>query len=72
VLLDPPRAGLDRKAIEALLRLEPKEILYISCNPVTQAANIAEFTGYQLVQVQPVDQFPHTPHIENIALLKRN
>lgn len=71
VLVDPPRAGLDQVAIEALLRLAPKEILYISCNPTSQAANIKELTGYEPISVQPVDQFPHTPHIENIVLLKR-
>jgi 23S rRNA (uracil1939-C5)-methyltransferase len=71
VVIDPPRPGLDATALEAILRLQPRQILYISCNPVTQASNIAQLVGYQLVKVQPVDQFPHTPHIENIALLER-
>lgn len=71
VLVDPPRAGLDANALQALLKLAPEKILYISCNPVTQAQNIKQLVGYRLLKLQPVDQFPHTPHIENIALLQR-
>ncbi|NGX27242.1 MAG: 23S rRNA (uracil-C(5))-methyltransferase RlmCD [Chlamydiae bacterium] len=73
VIVDPPRAGLDEKALSHLTKLAPKEILYISCNPKTQAANIAELAkvGYFLKILQPVDQFPHTPHIENIAYLQK-
>lgn len=72
VVVDPPRAGLSPKAIEHLLHCKPKEILYISCNPVTQAENLKILcqAGYQLVKVQPVDQFPHTLHIENISYLR--
>jgi 23S rRNA (uracil1939-C5)-methyltransferase len=74
VMLDPPRAGLDSKAMQRLKELKPLSILYISCNPVTQAANSQEFisAGYQLEAVQPVDQFPQTLHVENIALLKKS
>ncbi len=68
-IVDPPRPGLDSLALAALKRLQPHHILYISCNPTTQAQNIAELTDYQIIYVQPVDQFPHTPHIENIVLL---
>lgn len=73
VIVDPPRVGLDEKALFHLQKLAPKEILYISCNPKTQGPNIAQLTknGYQLIILQPVDQFPHTPHIENIALLQK-
>lgn len=73
VIVDPPRVGLDPKALLHLKRLAPKEILYISCNPKTQAPNIEELAkvGYRLKILQPVDQFPHTPHIENIALLEK-
>jgi 23S rRNA (uracil-5-)-methyltransferase RumA len=71
VLVDPPRAGLDARAIAALLKLAPQKIVYISCNPATQAENIRQLSGYRLIKLQPVDQFPHTPHIENIALLER-
>lgn len=71
VIVDPPRMGLGPNAIEPLINLNAKKILYISCNPKTQAEDILalEERGYRLQEVQPVDQFPHTPHIENIALL---
>lgn len=72
VMVDPPRAGLDDQAIQNLLQLMPPKILYISCNPKTQAANLEKLTGYRLAVVQPVDQFPQTPHIENIVLLVKN
>lgn len=72
VIVDPPRPGLDSVALEALKRLEPEHILYISCNPVTQAQNISELSGYQIIYIQPVDQFPHTPHIENIVLMLKH
>jgi 23S rRNA (uracil1939-C5)-methyltransferase len=71
VIIDPPRAGLDPLAIRHLQRIQPKAILYISCNPTTQGKNIQELPGYRLQTIQPVDQFPHTYHIENIALLIR-
>ncbi len=73
IVVDPPRVGLDSAALEHLKSLRPEEILYVSCNPETQAANVQELiqAGYQLAAVQPVDQFPHTPHIENIVLLKQ-
>lgn len=72
VIVDPPRAGLDPLAIHHLKILLPKTIIYISCNPLTQAENVAELVkaGYQLKRLQPIDQFPHTYHIENIALLE--
>jgi len=71
VIVDPPRAGLDPLALHHLKTLLPKKIVYISCNPYTQAENITELkkAGYQLKLIQPIDQFPHTHHIENIALL---
>lgn len=71
VVVDPPRAGLDALALEHLKRLSPRQILYISCNPISQAANIALLPDYHILKIQPVDQFPHTPHIENIVLLSR-
>ena len=73
VVLDPPRAGLDEKALQHVSHLEAKEILYISCNPKTQLKNIESLVevGYQLKILQPVDQFPHTAHIENICLLQK-
>jgi 23S rRNA (uracil1939-C5)-methyltransferase len=71
VMVDPPRAGLDSKAMQSLLELRPAKILYISCNPLTQAANVAELQqdGYSVECIQPVDQFPQTPHVENIVVL---
>jgi 23S rRNA (uracil1939-C5)-methyltransferase len=73
VVVDPPRAGLDRHSIEQVLDLQPDTILYISCNPVSQADNLKDLLteNYLLKVVQPVDQFPQTPHIENILVLKR-
>ena len=74
VILDPPRAGLDAAALQHLKNLLPRTILYISCNPLTQAQNVQELlqSGYTLKRLQPIDQFPHTYHIENIAFLERN
>jgi len=73
VMVDPPRVGLEPAAIEEILMLAPPKILYISCNPKTQALNAREFLqqGYQLQVLQPVDQFPQTTHVENIALFVR-
>ncbi len=68
-LIDPPRAGLGPKAIAQLKELKPDQILYISCNPDTQADDIEQLNDYKIKTLQPVDQFPHTPHLENIALL---
>jgi 23S rRNA (uracil1939-C5)-methyltransferase len=73
VILDPPRVGLDETAMNHLKALQPPMIIYISCNPLTQAVNVAELiqAGYELKRLQPVDQFPHTYHIENIAFLEK-
>ena len=73
VVVDPPRSGLDPKALAHLIELSPSKILYISCNPTTQAENVKFLLshGYMLTQIQPVDQFPHTIHVENICLLER-
>ncbi len=72
VILDPPRAGLSKKLITGLLRLAPEHILYVSCNPATQARDLVPLAEkYSVLKIQPVDMFPHTPHIENVILLKR-
>ncbi len=73
VLTDPPRAGMDKASLTHLIRLNAPKILYISCHPKTQKRDIEILCqhGYQLRALQPVDQFPHTPHIENIAYLAR-
>lgn len=71
VMVDPPRPGLDPEAIRELLTLKPPKILYVSCNPITQALNVAELLqhGYRIAAIRPVDQFPQTYHIENIVVL---
>lgn len=71
VMVDPPRTGLSKEAIAEILKLNPKKILYISCNFQTCAIDVLEFikAGYDLKVVQPIDQFPHTYHVESIALL---
>jgi 23S rRNA (uracil1939-C5)-methyltransferase len=73
VVADPPRAGFHPKALHALIRLAPSRIVYVSCNPSTLARDVAELVrgGYRLRWVQPVDMFPHTPHIEAVARLDR-
>ncbi len=71
VMVDPPRAGLDAPALAHLKALQAERMLYISCNPKTQAENIRELTDYRVVAIQPVDQFPQTPHVENIVVLER-
>lgn len=73
VVTDPPRAGMHPKVIEQLLRIVPERIVYVSCNPATQARDIALLgTQYQLVTAQPIDMFPHTSHVENIALMTKS
>lgn len=73
VVADPPRAGFHPRALQALGRLAPARIVYVSCNPATLARDVAELlrAGYRLEWVQPVDMFPHTPHIEAVARLTR-
>ncbi|MBQ9963861.1 MAG: 23S rRNA (uracil(1939)-C(5))-methyltransferase RlmD [Clostridia bacterium] len=73
VLMDPPRAGSDKPFLESVITLSPKKIVYISCNPETQARDLRFLTqnGYRVKAIQPVDMFPHTAHIECIALLER-
>ena len=70
VVTDPPRAGMPPQVIKQLLQIAPERIVYVSCNPATQARDIALLgEQYQLVTAQPVDMFSHTSHVENIALL---
>ena len=73
VVADPPRAGFHPKALHALLQLAPSRIVYVSCNPSTLARDVGELVrgGYRLRWVQPVDMFPHTPHIEAVARLDK-
>ena len=69
VVVDPPRAGLHPRTIAALKRLRPEVIVYVSCNPYTQAEDIKKLGEYELAEMQAFDMFPHTPHVENIVLL---
>jgi 23S rRNA (uracil1939-C5)-methyltransferase len=72
VILDPPRAGVDAPVIDVILRAAPHTIVYVSCNPATQARDIALMAEqYSIVAVQPVDMFPHTHHVENVVKLVR-
>lgn len=73
VLMDPPRAGSDEKFLSNLVKLSPKTVVYISCNPQTQVRDIhyLQDRGYRLVKLQGVDMFPHTKHVESIAVLDR-
>lgn len=71
LITDPPRAGMHQKVVEMLLQLESPKIVYVSCNPATQARDLQLLSEkYQLQKVRPVDMFPHTHHIENVALLE--
>ncbi len=73
VIVDPPRAGLHPKALAALVRMSPRVIVYVSCNPVTLAADSAQLcsVGYRIGAAHPVDLFPHTPHIETVVRLEK-
>jgi 23S rRNA (uracil1939-C5)-methyltransferase len=74
VVVDPPRAGLAGKALRRLGAIEAPRIVYVSCNPTTLASDVKVLRGeygYELLRVTPVDMFPHTPHVENVALLER-
>lgn len=73
VMLDPARAGCDKKTLASLLKMGPERIVYVSCNPETQERDVKELVrgGYKVKRVQPVDMFPFTSHVENICLLER-
>ena len=69
---DPPRAGMHPDVVKTILNAAPQRIVYVSCNPATQARDLQDLdTQYKVVAVQPVDMFPHTPHVENVVLLER-
>lgn len=73
MIIDPPRSGMHPAVVEEILELAPSRIVYVSCNPTTQARDVKMLCAekYNLVKLQPVDMFPHTYHIENVALLHR-
>ena len=70
IITDPPRAGMHQDVIDTILRAAPDRIVYVSCNPATQARDLSLLDSlYRVAEVQPVDMFPHTPHVENVVLL---
>ncbi|MFA6871305.1 MAG: 23S rRNA (uracil(1939)-C(5))-methyltransferase RlmD [Bacteroidaceae bacterium] len=72
IITDPPRAGMHLDVVNAILFAAPQRIVYVSCNPATQARDLALFDiDYKVTKVQPVDMFPHTQHVENVVLLEK-
>jgi 23S rRNA (uracil1939-C5)-methyltransferase len=72
IVTDPPRAGMHKDVVDVILAAAPKRIVYVSCNPATQARDIALMDQqYRVAAVQPVDMFPHTQHVEVVTLLER-
>lgn len=72
IITDPPRAGMHQDVVDTILYAQPKRIVYVSCNPATQARDLALLeSAYQITAVQPVDMFPHTQHVENVVLLEK-
>lgn len=73
LFMDPPRSGSDEKFLSSIVKLKPKKVVYISCNPVTQARDLEYLTkhGYRVEEIQPVDMFPHTTHVEVVTLIEK-
>ena len=72
IITDPPRAGMHPDVVKTILRAAPERIVYVSCNPATRARDLHDMDeAYRVVAVQPVDMFPHTPHVENVVLLEK-
>ena len=72
VITDPPRAGMHADVVETILKMQPHKIVYVSCNPATQARDLGMLDSlYQIEKIQPVDMFPHTHHVENVVLLRK-
>ena len=72
IITDPPRAGMHRDVIATILKMSPEKIVYVSCNPATQARDLAFLIDdYEIMEIQPFDMFPHTHHLENIVSLKK-
>ncbi|MBN1157743.1 MAG: 23S rRNA (uracil(1939)-C(5))-methyltransferase RlmD [Bacteroidales bacterium] len=73
IIADPPRTGMHKDVVSAIMKLAPQRIVYVSCNPATQARDIRMLSGmYHAVRSQPVDMFPHTAHVENVVLLDKD
>jgi 23S rRNA (uracil1939-C5)-methyltransferase len=72
IITDPPRAGMEPKVVQSIIEIGAPRIVYISCNPATQARDLEILAPhYQLIKCQPIDMFPQTAHVENVALLER-
>ncbi|MPM80713.1 23S rRNA (uracil(1939)-C(5))-methyltransferase RlmD [bioreactor metagenome] len=72
IVLDPPRAGIHPDVAKVVVEAAPEKIVYVSCNPATQARDLALMSeNYTITAVQPVDMFPHTHHVENVVKLER-
>ena len=72
IITDPPRAGMHQDVIDTILFADPQRIVYVSCNPATQARDLQLLSEkYEVKRVQPVDMFPHTQHVENVVLLEK-
>jgi 23S rRNA (uracil1939-C5)-methyltransferase len=72
IITDPPRAGMHPDVVKTILNAAPSRIVYVSCNPATQARDLQAMDAeYKVAEVQPVDMFPHTPHVENVVLLTK-
>ncbi len=72
IITDPPRAGMHPDVVDTILRAEPERIVYVSCNPATQARDLQLLDAkYKVTAIQPVDMFPHTPHVENVVALEK-
>ena len=72
IITDPPRAGMDEEVVKTILEAAPEKVVYVSCNPATQARDLALMDEmYKVTRIQPVDMFPHTHHVENVVLLEK-
>ena len=72
IITDPPRAGMHGDVVDTILRAAPQRIVYVSCNPATQARDLQLLdVAYRVAKIQPVDMFPHTQHVENVVLLEK-
>lgn len=72
IITDPPRAGMDEDVVKTILEAAPERVVYVSCNPATQARDLTLMNeSYNVTRIQPVDMFPHTHHVENVVLLER-
>src|SRR6185436_127462 len=72
VITDPPRSGMHEDVVKKIIEMSPARVVYVSCNPATQARDLLLMNEHYTVEkLQPVDMFPHTSHVENVALLMR-